>query len=647
MAGWSKRKRQTVERNFYLYLDKCVINSKDAGQVSLGKSLYEGQRRVITQIFDALEQDIHRVYILKSRQLGISTLIRALTIFLLGVSHGLKGAIVFDSESNKNQARAEIETMIDDLPKTLKFPDIKRRNRSELTLGNDATVLFMSAGTKKTKASGTLGRSVGLSVAHCSELCSWDNDDGFEAFENSLSDINPDRLYIYESTARGFNKWYDLYEEAKADPAHCKTIFIGFWAKDTQRIDETDADFLLYGQELPTEKEQEMIKAVREQYGVEIAMPVLAWYRRRMHPATQESDSHTDDEEANPLRIQEQPATEQECWQNTGAVFFAAQTLTDLTNNYVQRPKARYMFQAGEEFFDMKIYRADTLKATELKVWEEPQPDSEYVLGVDPAYGENENNCRSAIEIFRCYADGLDQVAEYAWPLITTRHLAWALAALLGWYGGHPRSSARYILELNGPGTATFNALKDLRYTVENATYLKTKFEEKGLENIFQNVKTYVFNRPDAMGPGFNYHWLTNTRLKITIFEQFRDIVSNGRCRLRSLDLIKEMNSIARDGDEIGAQGSKKDDRTIASALANYYWATRIRQKLIQEKRTRASEEARARLSIVDQVALFNQNSLEQFFAQKQMIRANDLRQAQRNAWRNGQGTRYGGGRRY
>src|SRR5712691_8325169 len=117
----------------------------------------------------------------------------------------------------------------------------------------------MSAGVKKSKTSGTLGRSVGLSVAHMSELCSWDNDEGLEAFENSLSDINPDRLHIYESTARGFNRLADMWEEARADPTHCRCIFLGWWSKDTQRIPHGSADFLLYGQTPPNEKELRQI----------------------------------------------------------------------------------------------------------------------------------------------------------------------------------------------------------------------------------------------------------------------------------------------------------------------------------------------------------------------------------------------------
>src|SRR5271166_5638965 len=167
MAGWSRDKRVKVEQAFYQFLNKASINSKDLGRISLGHNLYEGQRRAITEIFDALEADIHNIYILKSRQLGISTLIRALIMFLAGVLDGLKGAIVFDTESNKLESRAELEVMIHDLPSNLKFPKIKASNRTGLTLANDSKMLFMAAGTRKTKSSGALGRSVGLSLAHC------------------------------------------------------------------------------------------------------------------------------------------------------------------------------------------------------------------------------------------------------------------------------------------------------------------------------------------------------------------------------------------------------------------------------------------------------------------------------------------------
>ncbi len=631
MAGWSRQKRLAVEEAFYLYLDKCFVNSKDAGRIALGQHLYEGQRRVITQIFDALEADKRKIYILKSRQLGISTIIRALTIFLLGIHKGLKGAIVFDTDSNKNQARSELAVMIKDLPKSLKFPTIRGDNRVGLSLANDSEVLFMSAGVRKSKTSGTLGRSVGLTIAHMSELCSYDNDEGLEAFEQSLSEVHPDRLYIYESTARGFNKWNSMWEEAREDEHHCVCIFLGWWSKDSQKIERGTIDFQLYGEEPPSPIEAEKIAQVKRLYDHDITPEQLAWVRRKYDPAATSENPEAKADEADPTRIQEQPWTEDEAFQQTGSTFFPAKQLTDQTAKYVSDKYKRYLYMAGSEFVDMKVYPATSAKMTDLKIWEEPDVDGSYIIACDPAYGENEHNDRSSIQVLRCYSDGIDQVAEYASPLINTRQLAWVIASLLGYYGAG-RAEARYILELNGPGTAVFNELKQLRFQIENAYFPEVK--EKGLADIFRNVKTYIFQRPDGMSSGMNYHFKTNVNLKVMIMERLRDFISNGTLRVRSMNAIKEMMTIARDGDSISAPQSMRDDCVLALAFGTHYWETHVRRALISQKRTREAEAARKRLSIVDQVQLFQQNTMAAFFEQKKRERVGQMMQANRAAWR-------------
>jgi hypothetical protein len=628
-----------MEGAFYTFLDRCYINSKDYGRVCLGENLYWGQKYAVTQIFDALEQDVHDIYILKSRQLGMSTLVRALMIFFEGMFAGLKGAIVFDTDQNKQESRAELEVMINDLPKSLKFPKIKTNNRVGLTLYNESKVLFMSAGVRKSKSSGTLGRSVGLALATLSELCSYDNDEGLEAFEQSLSDTNPDRLYIRESTARGYNRWWELWEEARKDPLHRKCIFLGWWSKETQRIERDAVDFDMYGAVPPTTKEIEKIQTVKEAYGYDISVEQLAWIRRKMDPTAYSGDDSGPDYEGSTLRIQEQPWTEGEAFQQTGAVFFPQEKLTELTRAHVSNKFKGYMFWVGSEFTDMRVYPAENLRMTELKVWEEPDPDGVYVMGADPAFGENEENDRSSIQVLRCYADGVDQVAEYAWPLITTYQLAWVIAALLGWYGGN-RSEVRYILELNGPGTAVFNELKNLRMKIDAARH-QPIVQDKGLADIFRNVRTYIYTRPDSMGAGYNWHWVTNIGRKVTVMERLRDFVANNKLHVRSLSCIDEMKTIAREGDSIKAPGRMKDDRVFALALATHYWETKVMQQLISQKKTRESEAARRKLSIVDQVALFNQNHLEDFFKVKKVARLNEQTRYLRNNWRNVPGRRY------
>lgn len=632
-SGWSRDKRLAVEAAFYTFLDQCFVESKDLGRISLGENLYDGQRKLITEIFDALEADIHDIYVLKSRQLGISTIIRALTVFFLGVFSGLKGALVFDTSEHKEEARAELVTMIEQLPETLKFPGIKSDNRTGLTLGNLAKMLFMAAGVSKRKTQKGLGASYGLSLAHCSEMCSWDNEDGLESFKNSLSDMNPDRLYVWESTARGYNQWTRMWKEARADPAHCKCIFLGWWSKDSQQVSRSDLDFALYGDNIPPSREEaRKIAIVKEMYGHDITVEQLAWVRRKYDPSARQEGDAQPEFTASSSRIQEQPWLEEEAWQQTGAIFFSNEKLKDQSDKWVSTKFSTYMFSTGTEFPDMRVFKAENSKSMELKVWEEPQHESVYCLGIDPAFGENESNDRSSIQVLRCYADGCDQVAEYAFPLINTMQFGWVIAALMGWYSSKPLSEVRYVLELNGPGTAVYNELRSLKHKLDSGVY--PALQEQGIRNVFQNVRTYIYSRPDSMGGGQNYHFKTTQQLKVMLMERLRDFLSNGQLHIHSAATVEEMRSIARDGDSISAGGANKDDRVLALAFAVHLWEEKARKNLVVQRRTREADAARRRSTTVDLVRLYNQNMMDSFYRSKTVARAAERQFALRQAWR-------------
>ena len=638
MTGWTRDRRRRMEDGFYEFLDLCYINSKDKGRICLGSNLYYGQKLFFTTVFDALENDIHDIYCLKSRQLGISTSSRALEVFFNGLYSGVKGALVFDTDQNKQEARADIITMINDLPRALKFPRVVSDNRHAVTLENGSKILFLSAGTSKKKSSGTLGRSVGLSFSHGSELCSWDNDEGLEAYRNSLSDENPDRLYIWESTARGYNIWNEMWVEARRDTAHCSCIFLGWWSKDSQKVSQDTADFIRYGEQAPTEKEIKKIYEVKKTYGVEISPEQLAWVRRKMDPGAQkELLEGTIEYEGDALRIQEQPWTEDEAFQVTGSAFFQAELLNEQVRDNVSRNFKPYVFSRGPvEFTDLKIFPATNPRALQLKVWEEPVVNGTYVISADPAYGASEDNDRSCIQVLRAYADGLDQCAEFTDSLVGTRPFAWEILALCGWYADQG-SEIYLIVELNGPGSAVWDEIVYMRHHIASG-YQPREIEEMGLKNIFRNVRNYIYTRPDSLAAGKAIMWKTTSGEgmsgKVRLMERFRDFTHSGLLRVRSMEAIEEMRWVSRDGDSIEARGRKKDDRVIALALGVRCWEERCRRFLATQKRTRAAEAARLQKTIVDQSALFTQHQLENMFAYKRSARRASAREVTRAAWR-------------
>jgi hypothetical protein len=349
--------------------------------------------------------------------------------------------------------------------------------------------------------------------------------------------------------------------------------------------------------------------------------------------ARAEGDADPEFEGSN-IKIQEQPWTEDEAFQQTGSIFFSAEKLTEVTNNYVTTDFNSYFYSVGAEFVNTIVIKAPTSKMAELKVWEQPDPDAWYAFGVDPAFGENEANDRSSISILRCYADGIDQVAEYASPLVRTQQLAWVLASLMGWYGAGANSRVYYALELNGPGMPVFDELRSLKRQIEMNSYMDKQVEEQGLKNVFRNVKSYLYSRPDALQGGFAFHLKTNAMLKVRFLERLRDFTSNGMFRIRSMALVDEMKTIAREGDTIKAPGAMKDDRVLAASFAVHCWENGPRKLLMAANRTRESEIARKRLTITDQVNLYQSNQLQYFFAAKRRVRLNAQAANTRRSWR-------------
>jgi hypothetical protein len=634
MAGWNPGKVAVFKTAFFEFLQDVRINSKELGNVCLGEVLYRAQLRFLDQLFDGLSQDKHDFKHLKSRQLGVSTITRALALFWMGIHHGLKGYLVMDTDQHKEEARLEILAMIDSLPPRLAFPRVKRQNRYLIELANGSLLNFASAGVKAGKQSGVLGRSSGINFVIASEMCSWENTEGLEAFMNALAQDFENRLYIWESTGRGYNQWWEMWTEARKDDVHQVCVFSGWWAKDNQVIHQNDPDWELYGIWPLTDKEKKKILAVRDLYGWEISPEQIAWVRRHSDPNARAEVGNAPEFEPSQLRLVEQPWTEHEAFAMTGATFFDPEVLTTQASTHTSQRYKTYSYMTGIEFQDCRIFPARNKRSVELKVWDDPDEDGIYVIASDVAFGINDRNDRSSIQVLRCYADGLDQVAEYAWPLINSRAFAWVIASLLGWYAGE-RAQVYNILEINGPGEATWNELQSLKRQLAHG-YAQKSVEEKGLNNIFRNVHNYIYNRSDAMGPGFSWQWKTNVQLKVTIMERLRDFVSNGMLRIRSIETLEEMRSIARDGDSIEAQGNHKDDRVLALALGVRCWEDRPRRALLGQKLTRDAVRARKVLTVQDQYRMFNDAQLEDFFKRKQRARVLNYRELLRQRHRRG-----------
>lgn len=609
MAGWSKKRVTEFKAAFSDFLRNCKIDSKETGGDS-PLILYGAQKRFLNEVFDGLQKDIHYFVCLKARQLGISTVVRALLVFWAYVHPGLRIALVYDTDSNKEDARQEIKRFVEVLPGSHRL-DTAEHNRYHTVFPNGSRIAYFVAGIKKSKGSGGLGRSRGINCAGCTEISSWGDIEGLRAFERSLAETFHDRLYIWESTARGFNIFHEMWEDAKADDLTKKAIFIGWWAKEIYRISEKTHPemFKRYGTEPPDEHEQARIDLVAERYGHVVDQEQLAWYRHEFDPNREGDDREHAGQD---IIQQELPWTEEEAFLLSGSEFFPGDRLTETMRQASKKTVRGYNYYMTDEFTGTVVEPAKVAKKAWLKVWQEPEFGATYVLGADPAYGSSDDSYNHCAQVLRCYADGVEQVAEFCSSEPDTRQFAWALVHLAGAY-----ENCRFLLELNGPGHAVWNEIRNLRTLIEMG-YLRTVAEEHGLTNIFRKVRDYMWAKEDSIQRNPSaFHWETNTKRKIQVMERLRALFNVNALTINSIECIKEMQKVVRDGDSIAGEGTAKYDRVMAMALAVRAWEDGERPLLIRQNRTRVNEAKRQDLSPVDMQRMFSESIVADFF-QKQ-----------------------------
>ncbi len=621
MAGWTRQKANAYRKAFFEFLKHVRIDSKEmGGNYCLADGLYDAQLRYIDGIFDGLCDDIHDFKFLKSRQLGISTISEALFVFFLGMVPGIQAACVFDTAAHLKSARMRIKNLIKRLPESLKYPKIVEDSRELLALASGASVTWMAAGVRETESSGGLGRSTGINFLWGSEVSSWKNDEGLVSLVETLSESFEDRLYIWESTARGYNHWRDMCLDAKKDDLNQKLIFIGWWAHPKHVIERTDRRFDRYGEKPPTVKELAMMDKVRVEYAHEISVEQLAWLRFKMDPTREAEEG---EKKGGEFKQQEQPSIEEECFTQAGSSFFDHESLNHHSIRLMTFPRSKnYKYLFGNEFPQTAIIPAIHWRDVELRVWDQPVPGVTYVVAADCAFGRNPDNDRSAIQVLACYADCVEQVAEYASATTNTTQFAWVIASVAAFY-----KNVVTIIEIDGPGEAVWKEYEGIPRLVKSS-YMRAQAEERGLVDVFNNVRNYIFARPDSMGGrGNNWQWKTGNR-KEAIMEKLKAFVTTGQIIIKSSDTIEEMRTIARDGASIEAPSHKHDDRAIALAIGLRGWEDEIKSGLIARGFTKNALEESLKMTSVSRYNIFMENTISGMFQRNAMFAKQQARAA-------------------
>ena len=550
-------------QNFYTFCSNLRIETKEKGLVRMD-TLLGTQTYVMEEIAKGLDHDVHFFVILKGRQLGITTISLALDLYWHFINPGLQGTLVTDTEENKDMFRGTLAMYMDGLPNEYKIPMLTH-NRNSLALRNRSRLFYQVAGLR---AKGSLGRGKGITFLHGTETSSWGDEEGLASLLASLAETNPLRFYLFESTARGFNMFHDMYTTAKKAKTQ-RAIFCGWCRNQFYSADPTTAVYKTYWDGKLSGEEKEWVKDIKKLYNFEINSRQIAWWRWKL------AEGIKDDA----LMYQEFPPTEDYAFVMTGSSFFSNARITDAAKESKLLQFDAYRYAMGTNFEDTQVLKSREAVCT-LKVWEEPIDTAYYVIGADPAYGSSDWADRFCISVFRCYADGMEQVAEFATSELNTYQFAWVIAHLAGAY-----KNSTLNLEVNGPGQAVINEIRNLKRQASVIT------GQKGhdLMAVLSCMQNYIWRKNDSMyGMSGSIGWLTTQSSKERMLSYFKDYFERGMCTVRSMDLLEEMKTIVRDGGAISAPGRGKDDRVIAAGLAAAAFAEQVQPRLIAMKITRS-----------------------------------------------------------
>jgi hypothetical protein len=554
--------------HFREYLNALKISTKESGFIRLGERLMGTQVRWLAEIEEGMSRGIREFVTLKCRQVGISSASLAMDLYFAQRHSGLNGALVVHDDAARTQFRATLQTYYEGLPEDWQ-KGIVSHNINQLQFDNGAVLQYKVAGLKQT-SSKALGRSSALVFCHATEPAYWGDGSQISALRATFAEHNPLRFYHWESTANGMNHFQRLWQEAK-ESTTIKPIFISWWANEYYRAKEGSSLYQTYWGKSGkrTAEEREWAGEIKELYDIEIDAEQFAWYRYLA------AEKVTDDDE----RAKDYPHTENHAFIASGSQFFTAPGLNDAYQRMMHEVKATtYRVQTGREFTETLVTLVPPKQAN-LAVWADPAPRSSayYVLGADPAYGSTHTSDQFALTVYRCWANRMEQVCEFASGAMSTFAFAWVICYLAGAY-----EPCTVNLEIDGPGEAVLNEMQNLR---KSANAPKQHFADaKILQNVTRAMNQYLYRRIDLLGGSSNaLHTQMNTRTKERMFNNFKDCFERGILVPHSRPLLDEMQNIRRhDGDiQPSATNDTQDDRCIATGLAVLAWNDQLRTRLI------------------------------------------------------------------
>lgn len=310
-----------------------------------------------------------------------------------------------------------------------------------------------------------------------------------------------------ESTANGIGGWFqETYAECEAGDGSYKPFFFGWWQKPTNAMEAPEGY-------KPSKEVLEKAQMVKDLYGRVLSKEQMCWWDNVK-------------KEQKRLMDQEFPTVAADSFLTSGYMVFEP----DRVKRINTIPGTPYIMRMDNH--------EGGFESWEAKIFKEPKPGHNYVMGVDPAEGVGGDT--SSIEIVDDLT--LEQVAEFVSNKIPPAQLAKAVDNL-----GRKYNMALAAVERNNHGGLVLDRLKDTYGNI----YMMQTFDEK------TNKKTKKL--------GF----LTNMKTRDEILDEFEALLLEFSVGINSAILKSEMLTfITNETGKRIAKSGKTDDCIMAISIA-------------------------------------------------------------------------------
>ena len=459
----------------------------------------------------------HKNIVSKSRQLGLSVCCAALSIRKCVCHPNTTCVLISHSQESTNKVFGKLKQQFNSLPEFIR-PPLLTNNRQELTFTNGSRISCQTAGNKDLCRGDTIN-----GVLHMSEYAMWKNQEG--QLQSLMQASTESANIIIESTTKGFNKFTELYMQARSRENDFKPFFFNFIngrALFEKQYEQSVKSYMArHNGKMLTESEYDE----EEKYLAKLGMtPDQAVWRRAKIAESSLDAFH-----------EEFPSTFEESCIVTGSSVFDNSKVIRLQQAIAEK---KIVPLALDKIVGLPNILRSHVQNRNFTVWTIPKKGMKYYLGVDVAEGLGGK--RDYSTIFVMDKEG-KQAAQFKSNKIKPYQFADIVDAVGRWYN------------------------KGL-LTVEKASGGHSVIERLRYEKHYMNMtkyKTYDEFKRTIWQVGFD----TNNKTKSIAVNDAREWFDKGLVDIVSNDLLEEMKVfVVEDSGAFNAVSGSHDD------LVSSFW---------------------------------------------------------------------------